>query len=141
MRELNYDIQIGTQFELPRMSWQLTDVAGRYEVRERKTEEWQCGDIEVSYLCVSLDRPNQLPIEFAEMVLAYLLGEEVEADIGVIYRGMEYQPSRECYNIATENEGVGYEMPFWYLGHCGDKYSIDVTFETGKWCFFQLPWD
>ena len=141
MRKLNYDIAVGTVFELPKMSWQVAEIAGSYKVQERKTEEWQCGDIEVSYLCVSLDRPYQSPVEFAEMTLAYLLGEEVEADIGVIYKGIEYQPSQECYKIATEDEGVNYEMPFWYLGHCRDKYSIDVSFETGKWCFFQLPWD
>jgi hypothetical protein len=143
MRKLNYDIKVGTRFELPKTSWQVAEVAGKYEITERKVHEWQGGDVEVEYICINLDRPLQNPVRIAEMTMAYLLGEDVDGEAGKVYEGVWYQPTgTDDFRVATEDEGVEVSEPFWYLGHFGNgDYGIDVDFNRGKWCFFTLPWD
>ena len=143
MRKLNYDIKVGTQFKLSRISWQVDKVAGNYEIRERKTVPDYEGDTEIEYICINLDHPWQNPVRIAEMTLAYILGEDVEGKVGVIYNGKEYQPTvLDDFRVATQYDGIEEHTPFWYLGYCGNgDYSIDVDFNTGEWCFFTLPWD
>lgn len=142
MRKLNYNIEIGTKFKLPKASWQMADVTGNYEIQERKTKPDYEGGTEVVYICVSLDHPNQMPVEIAEMTLAYLLGEDVDGFPNITYDGKQYQPTGlDDYRVATEWDGVEYSEPFWYLVDYIDRYCIDVDFCRGFWCFFSLPWD
>jgi hypothetical protein len=142
MRKLNYSIPIGAQFRLPNASWQIEPIAGRYEVKEQKLHDYGDGEISVGYICVSLDRPYQNPVEIAEMTLAYIFGEDVSAELDVVFSGLEYQPTGlDPYRVATEYEGTECCEPLWYLGESPTKYHIDVDFNTDNWCFFKLPWD
>lgn len=139
MKQLNYDIQIGTHFFLPRASWQVGAISGNYRVVERTVNKWD----EVRFLCVSSDDRNQnVEVLIPEMVLAYLLGYDVEAEPNVVYDGKYYQPTGlDDFRVATEDDGTAVDEPFWYLGHWGNRYSISVNYCTGNWCFFKLPWD
>lgn len=140
MKQLNYDIQIGTHFFLPQASWQIGKFSGNYRVVERYVNRWD----EVCYVCVPTDdRNHDIEIHIPEMVIAYLLGYDVEGEPNVVYNGREYQPTGlDDFRVATEDNGTDVEEPFWYLGSRGiDTYSISVDFNTGNWCFFKLPWD
>lgn len=142
MRKLNYDIKVGTEFHLPKASWQVAKIAGNYCVQERKIKEYEDEDPTVSYICICIDRPEQKPLKIAEMTLAYLLGEDVSAEPDVVLDGKQYQPTgTDPYRVATEYCGTEYSEPFWYLGESIMQYHIDVDFETDHWCFFTLPWD
>lgn len=142
MRKLNYDIKIGTEFKLPKASWQVAKIAGSYRIQERKIREYEDEEPIVSYICTSIDRPLEKPLEIAEMTLAYILGEDVNAELGVVFDGREYQPTDiDPYRVATEYCGTEASEPFWYLAENGMRYFIDVDFKTDKWCFFTLPWD
>ena len=143
MRKLNYDIPIGTKFFLPRASWQVAKVSGNYEVKDRDVRIHDDEEDELFYICEPTDDRNWgVKLKVPEMVLAYLLGEDVDAEPNVVYDGKYYQPTRlDNFRVATEDDGTDYQEPFWYLGSCGYNYCIDVRFETGFWCFFQLPWD
>ena len=142
MRKLNYDIKIGMEFKLPKASWQVAKIAGNYRIQERKTMEYEDEEPIVSYICTSIDRPLEKPLEIAEMTLAYILGEDVNAELGVVFDGREYQPTdTDPYRVATEYCATEASEPFWYLAENGMCYFIDVNFETDKWCFFTLPWD
>jgi hypothetical protein len=142
MRKLNYDIKIGTRFYLPKASWQVAKIAGNYEITERRRyPDYDDGE-RIEYVCVSTEHPYQAPVAIAEMTLAYILGEDVEGEVNVVYSGREYQPTGlDDFRVATEYDGVECSEPFWYLGDSGERYHIDVDFETDKWCFFKLPWD
>ena len=140
MRKLNYDIKVGTEFRLPNASWQVAKIAGDYRIQERRVKEYE--NPEVSYICISIDQPWQKPLEIAEMTLAYILGEDVSAELGVVFDGRQYQPTEaDPYRVASEYCGTEWSEPFWYLGESGVHYHIDVDFETDTWCFFTLPWD
>lgn len=142
MRKLNYDIEVGTEFKLPKASWQVAEIAGNYRIQERKVKEYEGKNPIVSYVCTCIDRPWQKPLEIAEMTLAYLLGEDVSAEVGVVFDGRQFQPvDTDSYRVATEYSGTEYSEPFWYLGESGVQYHIDVEFETDRWCYFTLPWD
>ena len=76
------------------------------------------------------------------MTLAYLLGENVSAEVGVVFDGRQFQPTDiDPYRVATEYQGTEYSEPFWYLGESGAQYYIDVDFETDGWCYFTLTLD
>lgn len=142
MRKLNYDIRVGTEFRLPEASWQVAKIAGNYRIQERRVEEYEDEDPAVSYICTRIDRPWQMPLEIAEMTLAYLLGEDVSAELDVVFDGRRYQPTGiDPYRVATEYCGTEWSEPFWYLAESSVRYHIDVDFETDRWCFFTLPWD
>ena len=103
MRKLNYIIKVGTEFRLPKASWQVEKIAGNYYIQERKVKEYENEDPVVSYICTSIDRPWQKPLEIAEMTLAYLLGEDVSAELGVVFDGWQYQPTgKDYYRVATQ---------------------------------------
>jgi hypothetical protein len=142
MRKLNYDIKIGTRFYLPKASWQVAKIAGNYEITERRRyPDYDDGE-RIEYVCVSTEHPYQAPVSIAEMTLAYILGEDVKGEVNVIYSGREYQPTGlDDFRVASEYDGTEWSEPFWYLGDSGRKYHIDVSLETGEWCFFKLPWD
>lgn len=143
MRKLNYDILVGTKFFLPKVGWQVSKVSGNYEVKEREVRSYEYDEDEVYYICEpSDDRNYGVKLKVPEMVLAYLLGEDVDGEPNVVYDGTHYQPTGlDDFRVASEYDGTNYEEPFWYLGSCGSSYCIDVCFETGNWCFFELPWD
>ena len=103
MRKLNYNIKIGTEFKLPKASWQVAKIAGNYRIQERQVREYEDEEPIVSYICASIDRPLEKPLEIAEMTLAYILGEDVNAELGVVFNGREYQPTdTDPYRVATE---------------------------------------
>lgn len=142
MRKLNYDIKVGTEFKLPKASWQVAKIAGNYRIQEREVREYEDEDPVVFYICTCIDRPLQKPLKIAEMTLAYILGEDVDAEPDVVFDGKQYQPTyKDHYRVATEDDGTEYKEPFWYLAHNGKQYFIDVNFDIGEWCFFTLPWD
>jgi hypothetical protein len=145
MRKLNYNIPIGTKFFLPRASWQVAKVSGNYEVKEREVRTYESAyeEDEVFYICEPSDIHNYgVKLKVPEMVLAYLLGEDVEAEPNVVYDGKYYQPTvLDNFRVASEYDGTDCQEPFWYLGSWGSSYCVDVHFETGNWCFFTLPWD
>lgn len=143
MRKLNYDIKVGTEFRLPKASWQVEKIAGNYEVKEREVRTYDDEEDEVFYHCVPADDCNRgVKLKMPEMVLAYLLGEDVNGEPNVVYSGRHYQPTGlDDFRVAIEENGAEDSDPFWYLcGGCG-TYAVDVCFETGNWCFFKLPWD
>ena len=143
MRKLNYIIPIGTKFFLPKASWQVTKVSGNYEVKEREVRTYEDEEDEVFYICETCDDRNYgVKLKVPEIVLAYLLGEDVDAEPNVVYSGKYYQPTGlDDFRVASEYEGTDCDEPFWYLGSCGSFYCINVQFETGNWCFFKVPWD
>lgn len=143
MRKLNYNISIGAKFFLPKANWQVARVSGNYEVKERKVCTYEYAEDEVLYICEpSDDRNCGIKLEVPEMVLAYLLGEDVDGEPNVVYDGKYYQPTGlDDFRVATEYDGTDCKEPFWYLGSRGWLHCIDVRFETGNWCFFKLPWD
>ena len=142
MRKLNYNIKIGTEFELPKASWQVAKIAGNYRIRERKVREYEDKDPVVSYICTRIDCHLEKPLEIAEMTLAYILGEDVSAELGVVFDGRQYQPTnRDPYRVASEYCGAEASKPIWYLAESNVQYHIDVNFDTGNWCFFTLPWN
>lgn len=143
MRKLNYNIPIGTKFYLPKASWQVAEVSGNYEVKERDVRIYDGEEDEVFYICEpSDDRNCGVKLIMPEMVLAYLLGEDVDAEPNVVYDGKYYQPTGlDDFRVASEYDGTDCPEPFWYLGSCGSAHCVDVHFETGNWCFFKLPWD
>ena len=142
MRKLNYNIKIGTEFKLPKASWQVAKIAGNYRIQERKVMEYKDEDPVVSYICTCIERHLEKPLEIAEMTLAYILGEDVSAEVGVIFDGRQYQPTnRDPYRVAFEYCETEASEPFWYLAESSVQYHIDVNFKTDKWCFFTLPWD
>jgi hypothetical protein len=143
MRKLNYDIPIGTKFFLPKKSWQVAEVSGNYEVKKRNVRPCFDEEDEVFYICETCDDRNYgVKLKVPEMVLAYLLGEDVDGELNVVYSGEHYQPTNlDDFRVATEDDGTDYQEPFWYLGTCGLSHFVDVHFETGNWCFFKLPWD
>ena len=142
MRKLNYNIKIGTEFKLPKASWQVAKIAGNYRIQERKVMEYKDEDPVVSYICTRIDRHLEKPLEIAEMTLAYILGEDISAEVGVVFDGRQYQPTgRDHYRVAIEDWGTEVSEPFWYLAESRVQYHIDVNFKTGNWCFFTLPWD
>ena len=143
MKKLNYDIPIGTRFFLPQASWQVAKVSGNYEIKEREVRTYTYCKDEVFYICEPTDdRNHNIRLKVPEMVIAYLLGEDVDGEPNVPYEGRYYQPTGlDDFRVATEDDGTDCQEPFWYLGSCGNNYCVDVSFETGFWCFFQLPWD
>ena len=143
MRKLNYDIPIGTKFFLPKASWQVAAISGNYEIKERKVCTYDYAEDEVRYICEPTDDRNRgVKLKMPEMVLAYLLGEDVDGEPNVVYSGKHYQPTGlDDFRVATEDDGTDCKEPFWYLGSCGSSYFVDVRFDTGNWCFFKLPWD
>lgn len=143
MRRLNYDIQIGHRFYLPRASWQVAKVSGNYEVKEREIRSYEYSEDDVFYICEPTDDRNcSVKLKVPEMVLAYLLGEDVDGEPNVVYSGKDYQPTGlDDFRVASEDDGTDCQEPFWYLGSCSSSHCIDVHFETGNWCFFKLPWD
>ena len=145
MRKLKYDIPIGTKFFLPKASWQVAEVSGNYEVKEREVRTYDIPyeEDDVFYICEpSDDRNCGVQLKVPEMVLAYLLGEDVDGEPGVAYSGKHYQPTGlDDFRVATEEDGISCDEPFWYLGSCGNLRCVNVHFETGLWCFFKLPWD
>ena len=143
MRKLNYNIPIGTKFFLPKVGWQVSKVSGNYEVKERKECTYDYAEDEVLYICEPADDRNYgVTLKVPEMVLAYLLGEDVSGEPNVVYDGKCYQPTGlDDFRVASEDDGTDFQEPFWYLGSYGNNYCIDVRFETGNWCFFKLPWD
>ena len=143
MRKLNYDIPIGAKFFLPEASWQVAKISGNYEVKERKIDYYDDEEVDISYICEACDDRNRgIKMEVSEMILAYLLGEDVDGELNVVYSGKCYQPTGlDDFRVATENDGTDWQESFWYLcGGCG-TYGVDVHFDTGNWCFFKLPWD
>ena len=145
MRKLNYNIAVGTKFFLPRASWQVAKASGNYEVKEREVRTYNYADAEdeVFYICEPADDRNYgVKLKMPEMVLAYLLGEDVDGELNVVYDGKYYQPTGlDDFRVASEEDGTNGAEPFWYLGSWGSSYCVDVHFETGNWCFFKLPWD
>lgn len=142
MRKLNYDIKVGTEFKLPNVSWQVAKIVGNYRVQERKVKEYEGEAPDVFYICSCIDRPWQKPLKIEEMALAYLLGEDMNAELGVVFNDREFQPTHmDLYRVATEEWGTEWSEPFWYLGTNNVHYFIRVDLEIGKWCFFALPWD
>ena len=143
MKKLNYAIPIGTRFFLPQASWQVAKVSGNYEVKDREVRTYEYEEDEVFYICEPTDdRNHNITLKVPEMVLAYLLGEDVDGEPNVVYDGRYYQPTGlDNFRVATEDDGTDCQEPFWYLGSCGYYYFVNVRFETGNWCFFQLPWD
>jgi hypothetical protein len=137
MRKLNYDIVVGTVFELPSMSWQVAEVAGRYRVDE-KTE--RAG--ETYYICVNIEKEYAPKVWLSEMCLAFFLGEEVEGIPNYVYIGEQYQPSYDDpYHFALRESGIDEDLPFWYCGHLGENRIIRSGLIIGEWCYFSLPWD
>lgn len=143
MRKLNYDILIGTRFFLPKASWQVAKVSGNYEVKEREVRPYEYDEDDIFYICEPTDDRNcGVKLKVPEMVLAYLLGEDVDGEPNVVYSGRHYQPTGlDNFRVASEYGGTDSLEPFWYLGSWGSSHCIDVSFETGNWCFFKLPWD
>lgn len=143
MRKLNYDILIGARFFLPKASWQVAKVSGNYEVKEREVRPYEYGEDDIFYICEPTDDRNcGVKLKVPEMVLAYLLGEDVDGEPNVVYRGRHYQPTGlDDFRVASEYNDPDSLEPFWYLGSWDSFHCIDVHFETGNWCFFKLPWD
>lgn len=143
MRKLNYDILIGTKFFLPKVGWQVAKVSGNYEVKEREVCSYEYDEDDIFYICEPTDDRNcGVKLKVPEMVLAYLLGEDVDGEPNVVYSGRHYQPTGlDDFRVAIEYCGTECSEPFWYLGSCGSSYCIDVDFNTDNWCFFKLPWD
>jgi len=73
MRKLNYDIAVGTVFELPSMSWQVREVKGHYRVEVDDIDRWSG----IYCQCVNLDSENAPKILIPKMCIAFLLAEEV----------------------------------------------------------------
>ncbi len=138
MRKLNYNIGVGTIFKLPQMSWQFPYHAlGMYQVKEKIDDGW-----EINYRCSMINKTAPELI-ISEMCLAYLLGDEVPAEINVEYLGTEYQPTNHDPHphYASEDGDVDNESPFWYFGCRGSRNSVDCQMNTEKWCYYSLPWD
>ena len=138
MRKLNYDIAVGTVFELPSLSWQVNEVKGNYRVEVDDIDRWG----KIYCQCVNLDSEYAPKILIPKMCVAFLLAEEVPAEANVVYNGEEYQPSGlDDFRYAQEDGEYDGNFPFWYCGHCGDKRTITCGMWTGNWCYFKLPWD
>ena len=138
MRKLNYDIAVGTVFELPSMSWQVHEVRGHYRVEADDIDRWG----EIYCQCVNLDSEYAPKILIPKMCVAFLLAEEVPAEANVVYNGEEYQPSGlDDFRYAQEDGENDDDFPFWYCGHCGGKRTITCDMWTGNWCYYKLPWD
>jgi hypothetical protein len=138
MRKLNYDIAVGTVFELPSMSWQVHEVKGNYRVEIDDIDRWG----EIYCQCVNLDNEYAPKILIPKMCIAFLLAEEVPAEANVAYSGREYQPSGlDDFRYAQEDGDYDGDFPFWYCGHCGDKRAVRCDMWIGNWCYFKLPWD
>lgn len=138
MRKLNYNIAVGTVFELPSMSWQVHEVKGNYRVEVDDIDRWG----EIYCECVNLDNEYAPKLLLSKMCIAFLLAEEVPAEANVVYSGEEYQPSGlDDFRYAQEDGDYDGDFPFWYCGHCGDKRTITCHMWTGDWCYFKLPWD
>lgn len=143
MRKLNYNIPIGAKFYLPNASWQVAKISGNYEVKERVVRPYEYEEDDIFYICETCDDRNSgVKLKMPEMVLAYLLGEEVDGEPNVMYDGKYYQPTGfDDFRIAFEDDGTDCQVPFWYLGSCSGSHTISVHFDIGNWCFFKLPWD
>jgi len=137
MRKLNYNIAVGTIFELPSMSWQVREVKGNYRVEVDDIDRWD----EIFCQCVNLDSEYAPKLLIPKMCIAFLLGEEIPAEANVVYKGTEYQPSTSNELRYAQEDGDNEEFPFWYCGHCGEKRTISCNMWTGDWCYYKLPWD
>lgn len=137
MRKLNYDIAVGTVFELPSMSWQVREVKGNYRIEVDDIDRWG----EIYCRCVNLDLKHAPKILIPKMCIAFLLGEEVPAEANVVYKGTEYQPSASNEFRYAQEDGENEEFPFWYCGYCGENRTVTCDMWTGDWCYYKLPWD
>jgi len=138
MRKLNYNITVGTVFELPSISWQVRAVKGNYRVEVDDIDRWG----EIYCQCVNLDSEYAPKILISKMCIAFLLAEEVPGEANVVYNGEEYQPSGlDDFRYAQEDGDCDGDLPFWYCGHCGNKRIVHCDMWTGNWCYFKLPWD
>lgn len=138
MRKLNYDIAVGTIFELPSMSWQVHEVRGNYRVEVDNIDRWG----EIYCQCVNLDSEYAPKILIPKMCIAFLLAKEISAEANVVYNGEKYQPSGlDDFRYAQEDGNNDDDFPFWYCGHCDGKRIIDCDMWTGNWCYYKLPWD
>lgn len=138
MRKLNYNIPIGTEFHLPKMSWQFPDYAlCTWRVCKREENRWE----EVEYICEKANDPT-CKLTISEMCLAFLLGAEVPAQTNVAYEGMEYQPTRnDPWSNYAQEDNDDDSRPFWYFSGNIYKSTIHCTMNTEKWCYYILPWD
>ena len=139
MRKLNYNIPIGTEFLLKSMSWQFPNHAlCPWRVCERIEDDY---DDDVEFICEKVDdKTSKLTI--SEMCLAYLLGEEIPAEVNVPYDGRMYQPTnRDPWAHYTQEDGDDDEYPFWYFSEYGCCSAIYCVMNTGRWCYYTLPWD
>ena len=138
MRKLNYNIPIGTEFLLKQMSWQFPRHARcLWRVRERVEDKWG----EVEFICEKVnDETSKLAI--SEMCLAYILGEEIPAEVNVAYNGKEYQPTyQDSWAHYAQEDGDDDECPFWYFSEYDYRATIHCVMNTEKWCYYSLPWD
>lgn len=136
MIKMNYNIKIGMEFELPALSWQMADIEGRYTVVAAIDN-----DDEPYYICNSDETPYVVRID--KQALAYILGEEVEAEVNKVYKGTEFLPSyNDNYYIEVEEEGLLEDLPFWYVGlNFTNHRRVDFPLWTDKWRYIGGEWE